>query len=248
VAKKGKKAQPDAHQKHVLHEEHEAHLRGWAIGDLLPVCAAEAVAMSLRLAGQRVSEDEVAGLHWAAGGDVRRPVSIAAALAAARSGLAGCVPALDEQVFADFADDLAALDLGRRFNEQPVGRDAAKLKPLVDLVVDRPFAHALILGVGHAQELGRGDDAEDEDRGARHLIPAADGYGCGADPHRDNNADQRSGNVGYPALSRSHALILGVNVPGPHCVLATPGGWWSWGRLWDPWPCAIEEAWAVTWS
>jgi hypothetical protein len=43
-------------------------------------------------------------------------------------------------------------------------------------------------------------------------------------------------------------MILRVDVPGPPAVLATPGGWWSWGELFDPWPCRVEEAWAVSWS
>ena len=45
-------------------------------------------------------------------------------------------------------------------------------------------------------------------------------------------------------------LILGVDLPGPHAVLTTPGGWWSWGELYDPaqFPDAvIEEAWEITW-
>jgi hypothetical protein len=47
------------------------------------------------------------------------------------------------------------------------------------------------------------------------------------------------------------ALILGVDLPGPHTVLAAPDGWWSWGEPYDPacWPDAvIEEAWALTWG
>lgn len=40
-------------------------------------------------------------------------------------------------------------------------------------------------------------------------------------------------------------LLLGVDVPGPHAVLATSAGWWSWGELYSPWPCRVEEAWAV---
>jgi hypothetical protein len=46
-------------------------------------------------------------------------------------------------------------------------------------------------------------------------------------------------------------LVLGVDLPGPHTVLATPDGWWSWGELHCPceFPDAvIEEAWAVTWG
>ena len=53
-------------------------------------------------------------------------------------------------------------------------------------------------------------------------------------------------------LSLSTApLILGLELPGPHAVLATPDGWWSWGELHDPaeWPDAVvESAWAVAWG
>ena len=45
-------------------------------------------------------------------------------------------------------------------------------------------------------------------------------------------------------------LILGADLPGPHAVLTVPGGWWSWGELYDPadFPDAvIGEAWEVTW-
>ena len=44
-------------------------------------------------------------------------------------------------------------------------------------------------------------------------------------------------------------LILGVDLPGPHAVLATADGWWSWGELHCPceFPAAvIEEAWAIS--
>ena len=44
-------------------------------------------------------------------------------------------------------------------------------------------------------------------------------------------------------------LILGVDLPGSHAVLATADGWWSWGELYCPceFPDAvIEEAWAVS--
>jgi hypothetical protein len=37
-------------------------------------------------------------------------------------------------------------------------------------------------------------------------------------------------------------------VPGPHAVLATRDGWWSWGELFTPWPARVSEAWAVSWS
>ena len=47
------------------------------------------------------------------------------------------------------------------------------------------------------------------------------------------------------------ALILGLELPGPHAVLAVGDTWWSWGRPWhrSAFPHAvIEEAWAVRWD
>jgi len=161
--------------------------RSFAIGDVLPVCAFEAVAQSLRLVGQRVHEDEV-GQVWTLAGARQEGVTIGEALAAtARSGLAGVRvhSPLDEQVFADLSDDLAELQLGERIGEHLFRGDAAQLQALGGLVGDRPSVHG---------------------------------------------------------------LILGVDRPGPHAVLATPDGWWSWGGLWSPWPCRIDEAWAVSWS
>lgn len=57
----------------------------------------------------------------------------------------------------------------------------------------------------------------------------------------------------HPADHLGHpgALILGVDLPGSHTVLATPDGWWSWGELRCPceFPDAvIEEAWAIAWA
>jgi hypothetical protein len=173
-----------AHVAHVAHLAHEAHLkaigkakavakpaahakpRAFAVGDLLPVCAFEAIAMSLRLAGQRVADDDVAGL-WELCGAPSAGVPIGQALAAAALfGLAGTAPTC---------------------------------RP-----VQQPRTEALL---------------------ARARIPG-------------DLADFAPG----------HALILGIDAPGPHCVLATPRGWWSWGELYDPWPARIEEAWAVSWA
>jgi hypothetical protein len=173
----------NAHHVHAK-AKHAAHAKGRgfaAAGDFLPVCSFEAVAMSLRLAGQRVTDDEVAGLWELAG---CREVSIAEALAAAaRFGLAGLRP--------------------RGFGELPY------VSPLGD--------------------------------GIRHL-PRFDEPGQLADL---GVAVALAYQVKAPF---AHALIVGVDLPGPHAVLATPDGWWSWGRLWAPWPARIEEAWAVTWQ
>ena len=153
---------------------HHAKAVGFAVGDLLPVCSFEALAMSLRLAGAAVSDDDMLGLWHLAG---EREVSIAEALAAAaRFGLAGFRP----QWFEIQRD----LDVGKR-------RDA-----LLGFWGDPPV-----------------------------IRESAD-----VDP------------------AYIHALILGVDLPGPHAVLATPDGWWSWGQLWSPWTRAVSEAWAVSWA
>jgi hypothetical protein len=60
---------------------------------------------------------------------------------------------------------------------------------------------------------------------------------------------QQSSGGGFHGVQRTN-LILGVELPGAHTVLAAEGYWWSWGDLYDPagFPDAvIEEAWAVTW-
>lgn len=155
---KGVKAHTVAHHPH--------HPRGLAVGELLPVCSLEAVAMSLRLAGQPVSDDDVAGLWEACG---RRELSIAEALGAVTQfGLAGVRP---------------------RWRHPASLRDHG-----VDFFA-RPFCWRL--------PSGRSDEVV--------------------------------------------STILGVDWPGPHAVLATPDGWWSWGKLWTPWTTAVSEAWEVSW-
>jgi hypothetical protein len=57
--------------------------------------------------------------------------------------------------------------------------------------------------------------------------------------------------VGAVHGGKGTGLILGVDLPGPHAVLATPDCWRSWGDTWCPceFPdAAVEEAWAVSWS
>jgi hypothetical protein len=176
-----KHAVPDAHQ---LHLAHLAHLKaigkaGFAVGDLLPVCSAQALAQSLRLAGERVSDDEVLELHYRAGGTDGEPVSIGEALAAAALfGLAGC-----RLVAADLVEDLESALCGAGSFENVLRRPAMLFDPPGDL-----FA------------------------------------------------------------SDFHGLILRIDVPGPHAVLATADGWWSWGELYSPWRCNVSAAWAVSWE
>jgi hypothetical protein len=130
--------------------------RGWSAGDV-ECCAAEALAASLRLAGQPVTDAEVLALYWATASGPDAGASIWETLwATAEFGLAGVRPA-NIQVFGP-----------------ELGSSAAAFK--------------------------------------------------------------------FP-------LILGVDWPAPHAVLATGDGWWSWGELHEPFPGAtIQEAWAVTWQ
>ena len=46
------------------------------------------------------------------------------------------------------------------------------------------------------------------------------------------------------------SVILGLELPGPHAVLAEQGRWWSWSQPWPPaaFPDAVvEECWQVVW-
>jgi hypothetical protein len=191
---------------HVLHVEHEAHLAhlaatgksvtvkatpakpakatkavAFGIGDHLPVCAFEAVAQSLRLAGARVHEDD-AGELWHLLGEPADGVPVGEALAAAALfGLAGYRP---EPLLVPEA----------------IEGDCELLRS--DLEVCRPLL----------------------------------GYAAGDV-------------IGQMRFNKEvHGLILGIDRPGPHAVLATADGWWSWGELYDPWAARVDEAWAVSWS
>lgn len=158
---------PSAHTK-AKHPKHtKAHKL--AIGDAIACCAAEALAATLRLAGQPVTGDQVLELYWLTAGDEDAGAPIAVTLAAAAEhGLAGYRPIFEEVM-----------------PSAPAGRDTS----------------------------------------------------CPLDGLRASRAGQ---------------LILGLELPGPHAVAVDHrGGWWSWGRRWDPsaFPAAVaEEAWAVSWS
>jgi hypothetical protein len=201
-----------------------AKARGFAVGGLLPVCAFEALAMSLRLAGQFVGDDEVAWL-WSLAGADPLGASLAAALDTADGhGLAGFRPcALGLEVR---AQDHLPLPVGQR--------EAAAVGPVENFLPGH--FHGLILGIPP-------------------LAPAAHGadqpIGGGLPGRSGQRADGDYRQYPWPAdgdVDVQHALILGIDVPGAHCVLATADGWWSWGELHDPWPARIEEAWAVSWS
>lgn len=171
-------AKAPAHNVHaVAKPAAHAKPRGFAVGELLPVCAFEALAMSLRLAGQLVDDDEVAWLWELAGADPLGATAAAALDAARLHGLAGFRPRWER------LERLGPVRLADEFR------------------------------------LPRRDDP---------ALPL--------------------GPFEYLLAGDAHALILGIDVPGPHCVLATADGWWSWGELHHPWAARIEEAWAVSWS
>jgi len=226
TTKSGTKGHVTTKAKHATH----AKARGWAIGDLLPVCAAEAVAMSLRLAGQRVGADEVEWLWLNAGG--WDGASLAGTLAAAaRIGVAGFRP-----VAVQVLDD-APLPGGHRLDVEHVD-----LSEVDDGLGERLFHGLLRCRLVPALDEQVIDDVNDE------LVVLQCGQRIGLDLLGREAAQFHALADLVPDRSLAHALILGISVPGPHCVLATAAGWWSWGKLWDPWPCAIEEAVAVSWS
>lgn len=161
-----------------------AKAAGFAIGDLLPVCSAQALAQSLRLAGQRVTDDEVLELHHLAGGTMDEAAHVGHVLAAAAlSGLSGCRPRTPEITWTQV------------WQLESIGKVA-----LWGQALEAFF-----------------------DQGHRPVEPLVD-------------------------EAFVHGLILQIDVPGPHAVLATADGWWSWGELYSPWPARVEAAWAVSWS
>jgi hypothetical protein len=82
AAKLGKTARS---LKHELAAKTSAKKRTWSPDSDVACCSARAVAESLRLAlGVRLAQDDVLGLHWAAGGDRDGGASVLAALRAAR--------------------------------------------------------------------------------------------------------------------------------------------------------------------
>ena len=91
------------------------------------------------------------------------------------------------------------------------------------------------------------------DLGDGLLLPVPEAecsHALGDDGLTDLEAPAFGADVAADDFLVNHNLTLGVELPGPHAVLAEAGRWWSWGKRYDPltWPDAvIEEAWAVTW-
>jgi hypothetical protein len=249
LSAKAKAAAHVAHVKHEQHLAHEAHLKAegkvvaLAIGDALPVCAFEAVAASLRLLGARVHGDDVGELWHLLGEPEAAPVGEALA-AAALFGLAGYRPVAtagdDLGSLAWHEGDPSELDFGHvngRHESNDGGLQCHRQSG--DFVrLDRacfPFdlAHGLRVPV---------IEAEPAHALASLLLGDVEASAGGPDVRSENTRIVRH------ELERSTGhLILSVDVPGPHAVLATADGWWSWGELYDPWPCRVSDAWAVSW-
>ena len=240
------------HEKHHVHAKgtHVKHAkaRGYALAPwLLPVCSLEAVAMSLRLAGQPVHDDEVAWLWELCGG---RELSIGEALqAAARSGLAGCRPVLwpvrGEVPLDPGHADALPVGIG-----PGIGPGIAPLHHLGYLEAPQGEVRpGEISGLAHTASFHGpilGPGRESPRSAAAVLCPRAQ---AGLPPGLTRPMGLMPPLWTDDAVQASQQfIILGVDRPGPHAVLATPRGWWSWGQLYDPWPCTVEEIVAVSWS
>lgn len=236
--------------------------RQWSPGYDLACCSAEAVAMCLRLAtglAVPVTEDDVLALYFATAGDPDDGAAIEDTLeAAARLGVAGAflpqfaergvhlagqaaVPADVQHVGVPAAgiaarhagrEPLAAVTAGRLACESVPGADGVLEEPVVPI---SECGHGLILGI----------DALD-------AVALCRVSGCSLARAYPAAAGECTTAL-YPWTGNAAPnLILGLDLPeGPHAVLATPGGWWSWGELYDPseFPGAvIEEAWEVRWT
>jgi hypothetical protein len=121
--------------------------------------------------------------------------------------------------------------------------------------------HGVPVGLDDVLGLHRAAGADD-DHGTpvRVLLEAAAEYGIAGyrpvfeevTPSEPGHLLQHDSSCTRSGLRVMRAgLLLGLELPGPHAVLATADGWWSWGELHCPceWPDAvIEEAWAVAWQ
>lgn len=212
------------------------------------LCPAEAVAAAARLAGWAVSDEDVLDLYARCADGPSSGFTIAAALAAASRWGVGGVRLIDHEplVMAGGAGVLSSpfatlgrADEGHRESVFPVAALPA------DEHVER--SHALILGVESRDEPARraeglqicGAAAKADLADVAHAAAFAPAEQPDPFVPAEDGADFLFG----------HALILGVDLPGPHAVtVATDGCWVSWGEHYDPadFPDAvIEEAWAV---
>jgi hypothetical protein len=80
------------------------------------------------------------------------------------------------------------------------------------------------------------------------ALEAAAKYGLAG--YRPAKVQLSAPKLGSSGPGFNFPCILGLELPGPHAVLAEPGRWWSWGERYDPsdFPGAVvEECWAVAW-
>ena len=251
-----------AHKSTKHKSAHASKKRGLALGDSVACCAAEALAASARLQGFRVDDEDVLALYWHTASDPDAGASIMATLEAAwRYGLGGVRPA--SFGFAPCPDGGAVYQRVGRHGELRL-RDIYERDEQVDrcdikdVGQGKQLVHAETPAAAHFQ-VGH-DVPVPWDASLGHLIgellsgPVLD---LPVDPYRlhDLGSLERafvdSGAMPPRGLRHGDTLLLGVELPGPHTVLAAPDGWWSWGEPHDPaeWPDAVvEAAWAVSWS
>ena len=93
--------------------------------------------------------------------------------------------------------------------------------------------------------------ASDPDTGASIVATLEAASECGLAGVRPVSFAPVSLDDPWRPLDEGHrAVILGVDLPGPHTVLDDGSNWWSWGELYDldAFPGAvIEEAWTLGW-
>lgn len=221
-------------------------VRKLAGSSLVACCAAEAVAMSLRLAGGRVTDEDMLALYFATAGVPDDGASIGDTLdAVAGVGLAGIRQVFYEPLIVTgaagvAASPLAACGSGLEWHHQiAIAAQSA----------DEHVGHDLILGAdawpasGLLDSLTCGNVTININSRRSGDWPASALIGANL---------QLSGPKPVTAPCGSKfACILGLDLPeGPHAVCATEDGWWSWGRLYPASAFSqaiIGEAWAVTW-
>lgn len=202
--------------------KHPHHARARTLGDGIGLCPAEAVAAAARLAGWAVTARDVLDLYARCADGPSSGFTIAAALT-------------------------AGMRLGVTGFERIEVDGAGWTEPADAIVVDSvpavdDFLHWQRATVD-CPEFGQARHVEDS-HGVFEAVPV----------QRPNFASDRStSELGHdrPVVD-VHALILGVDLPGPHAVTVAPDGCWvSWGEHYHPASfhgAVIEEAWAVSFA
>lgn len=233
------KAHKPAHARKPKRPVRKQPARKLSPGYDLACCSAEAVVTLLRLSGWPVTDADTEALYWMTAEGPDDGATIGETLWVAgtpRFGLDRLELAREDMMNRNACDGCPAHLLGSECGDLEIsglkGRAADFEHGQPDLIAQ---VHGLILGM-EALPYGHFDG-----------LPVQS-YTITAGPFVSSDRDS---NPGFQSASEKLALILGLALPeGPHAVLATADGWWSWGELYDPsgFPGAvIEEAWAVTW-